>query len=50
MSDSTQTAWPARLSQAMQDKQQLAMTQNLYFAPIRHHSPACAYALQRYIQ
>ena len=50
MSDSTQNAWPARLSQAMQDKQQLAMTQNLYFAPIRHHSPACAYALQRYIQ
>ncbi|AOA57363.1 DUF5682 family protein [Acinetobacter larvae] len=41
--------WPERLQQAMQAKQQLQAEQQLYFAPIRHHSPACAYALQHYI-
>ena len=39
---------PARLKQAFQLKQKLA-EQNIYFAPIRHHSPACAYALKKYI-
>jgi hypothetical protein len=39
---------PARLEQAFQFKQQLAK-QNIFFAPIRHHSPACAYALKQYI-
>lgn len=39
---------PTRLKQAFQCKQKLA-EKNIYFAPIRHHSPACAYALKRYI-
>lgn len=41
--------WPERLTQAMQAKQQLA-EQNVFFAPVRHHSPACAYALKHYIE
>ena len=40
---------PTRLSNAFQSKQLLA-DQQIFFAPIRHHSPACAYALQHYIQ
>ncbi|TCM61805.1 hypothetical protein EC844_12723 [Acinetobacter calcoaceticus] len=48
MNEFNPTLWPERLQQAMRDKQQLAK-QQLYFAPIRHHSPACAYALQHYI-
>lgn len=40
---------PERLKQAFQDKQKLEQ-QQLYFAPVRHHSPACAFALQHYIQ
>ncbi|MCU4319557.1 hypothetical protein KTH44_10500 [Acinetobacter bereziniae] len=39
---------PARLKQAFHLKQQLAQ-QNVFFAPIRHHSPACAFALKQYI-
>lgn len=39
---------PERLKQAFQLKQQMA-EQNVFFAPIRHHSPACAYALKQYI-
>ena len=39
---------PDRLAQAFQLKQKLA-EQNIYFAPVRHHSPACAYALKHYI-
>ena len=42
-------ALPERLQQAFQAKQSLA-AQQVYFAPVRHHSPACAYALQQYIQ
>lgn len=40
---------PERLQQAFQAKQKL-VAQQLYFAPVRHHSPACAYALKQYIQ
>ncbi|WP_372404037.1 DUF5682 family protein [Acinetobacter piscicola] len=43
-------ALPERLQQAFQAKQTLAAAQQVYFAPIRHHSPACAYALQHYIE
>ena len=39
---------PERLKQAFQLKQQMA-EQKVFFAPIRHHSPACAYALKQYI-
>ncbi|KAA8734319.1 hypothetical protein F4V57_04945 [Acinetobacter qingfengensis] len=41
--------WPERLTEALQKQQQL-MQQNIFFAPIRHHSPACAYTLKYYIQ
>ena len=44
-----QTQLPERLEQAFQYKQQLEQ-QQLFFAPIRHHSPACAFALKHYIQ
>ena len=44
-----QTELPERLEQAFQYKQQLEQ-QQLFFAPIRHHSPACAFALKHYIQ
>lgn len=49
MSETFDAAWPERLKQAMLAKQQLA-EQQLFFAPIRHHSPACAYALKHYIE
>lgn len=49
MTDTIDAAWPERLKQAMLAKQQLA-EQQLFFAPIRHHSPACAYALKHYIE
>lgn len=39
---------PTRLTQAFQLKSTLAQ-KNIFFAPIRHHSPACAYALKHYI-
>jgi hypothetical protein len=39
---------PARLHAALQMKQQLADV-GLYFAPIRHHSPACSYAVRSQI-
>lgn len=40
---------PQRLADAFTAKAQLA-EQQIYFAPIRHHSPACAYALKHYIE
>ncbi len=49
MTDTQNAIWPERLTQAMQAKEQLAL-QNIFFAPVRHHSPACAYALQHYIE
>lgn len=48
MTLSNHTVYPERLAQAFIAKAQLADEQ-IYFAPIRHHSPACAYALQHYI-
>lgn len=44
-----QQGWPERLKKAMHDKKQLAVA-GIHFAPIRHHSPACAHALQHLIQ
>lgn len=49
MADFLSTALPERLEKAALAKQKLAKKQ-VYFAPIRHHSPACAYALAHYIQ
>lgn len=49
MIDIQNTTWPERFSQALLAKQQLAK-QNIFFAPVRHHSPACAYALKHYIE
>lgn len=40
---------PPRLDRALQLQQQLA-TRGIHFAPIRHHSPACAFAVQELIQ
>lgn len=44
----TDSELPARLHQAFLAKQHLA-EQGIFFAPIRHHSPACAIQVQRYI-
>lgn len=49
MAQFMQIPLPERLEQAFQYKQQLEQ-QQLYFAPVRHHSPACAFALKHYIQ
>ena len=49
MADFLSTPPPERLSQALLAKQKLAK-KKVYFAPIRHHSPACAYALKHYIK
>ncbi len=40
---------PQRLQNAFVAKQQLQQEAQIYFAPIRHHSPGCAYALQQWI-
>ncbi|WP_254879887.1 hypothetical protein [Providencia rettgeri] len=34
---------PERIEKALQDRRQLESV-GIYFAPIRHHSPACAYS------
>lgn len=40
---------PPRLARALALQQQLAAT-GIFFAPIRHHSPACAFAVRALIQ
>ncbi|STY93702.1 hypothetical protein [Moraxella bovis] len=40
---------PPRLSNALNLQQQLNQ-HGIYFAPIRHHSPACSFALLAYIE
>lgn len=40
---------PPRLNRALQLQQQLA-ARGIHFAPIRHHSPACAFAVRELIQ
>ncbi|MDR1512963.1 MAG: DUF5682 family protein, partial [Propionibacteriaceae bacterium] len=43
------TAWPRRLVRARELRAELA-GQGLFFAPIRHHSPACALAVRALIE
>lgn len=40
---------PERLSKALQSLKALQL-QQIYFAPVRHHSPACSYALKHLIE
>ena len=42
------TAWPERIQAAAATAQRLA-AQNVYFVPVRHHSPACSMALQQWL-
>ncbi len=49
MKDNLTAQMPTRLVEAFKSKQ-LLTEQNIFFAPVRHHSPACAFALKQYIE